>query len=202
MPLANANLPPGLSIPGAIQDKFTKLNQQAPFQRLASNQFGPSVKTIGKGSLIQFNYLFWQHDPYPLLIVTDIYGQYIRGVNLHYLTFPYIKKILQPNCENRGFSYAHIKADQYLVNSFRTYKRVGIKQPKVLDCSFILNVLGSVRAIDPNEIETIRKVVQEQIRRRAQPKADELTQQYSQMLQGQKNQGFVNKNTPPVRPIE
>jgi hypothetical protein len=193
-------LPPGLGVPGAVQEKFKRLDALAPYKRVAANQYGPSVRTINRGSLVQFHYLFWIHDPQPLVIVTDIFPNYIRGVNLHYLTFPYILKLLQPYCDQGGFSYYNIKADQYIVNAFRTYKRMGVKRPKALDCAFILNVLGSVRTIDPNEIETIRQLVQEQIKTRAQPKAEELAQRYQQMMQGQQEQGFVNQNAPP--PVE
>jgi hypothetical protein len=124
-------------------------------------------QTITKGSLIIFNYTFHKpgHDSYPLVIVTDIWQSYIRGVNLHYLTFPYIKRLLQPNCNNPNFSYTNIKSDEYITSAFRQYKRNGIRQIKKLDCAFLLNVLASVRSFDPNEVEAIRKSVREQISR-------------------------------------
>ena len=200
-------LPPGLGVPAALQERLKKVNQQAlPYRNIAANQYGPSVKTIGKGSLIYFNYLFWQHDPYPLLIVTGIFPNYISGINLHYLTFPYIKKILQPqvnmaNCDNRNFSYNNIRNVPYIVDAFRLYKRSGIKSLKALDCAFILNVMASVRSMDPNEIETIRNQIRQQMRSR-QPKADEMTQRYMGMMQGQQQQGFANPLPHPVLPAE
>jgi hypothetical protein len=199
-------LPPGLGVPAALQDKFKRANQQAqPYRNIVSNQHGPSVKTIGKGSLIYFNYLFWQHDPYPLVIVTDIFEGYIRGVNLHYLTFPYIKKILQPqvnlaNCDNRSFSYYNIKDNQYIVNAFRTYKRMGIRSVKALDCAFILNVMASVRSMDPQEVENIRAAIQQQMRARVQPKAQELSGKYEGMMH--QKPGFENVQPYPVLPAE
>src|ERR1039458_5812057 len=103
-------LPPGLSIPAALQQKLQQANVAGrPFRSNPANQFGPSVKTVGKGSLVYFNYVFWIHDPYPLVLIADIYGQYIRGLNLHYLTFPYIKHVLQPGCDNKQFSYKNIR---------------------------------------------------------------------------------------------
>jgi hypothetical protein len=94
-----------------------------PFERVASNQHGFQANTLGRGSLIAFNYPISHaqrpnviHDPYPLLIVTDIWPQYVRGVNLHYLTFPYIKRVLTSNCNNRTFSYYNVRPDKYLVN--------------------------------------------------------------------------------------
>lgn len=145
-----------------------------------ANQFGPVPtkmnQTIMKGSLCTFNYVFHKpgHDPYPLVIVTDVaFGprQDVRGVNLHYLTFPYVKRLLQPNCNNPNFSYGNIKGDEYIVSAFRQYKRNGIRQIKKLDCAFLLNVLASVRSFDPNEVEAIRKSVREQIRRLTNPQA-------------------------------
>lgn len=202
-------LPPGLGVPASIQEKIKRANQQAlPYRHVPANQFGPSVKTIGKGSLVYFNYLFWIHDPYPLVIVTDIYGQYIRGVNLHYLTFPYIKKILQPqlnasNCDNKNFSYYNIKDTQYIVNAFRTYKRSGIKTIKTLDCAFILNIMASVRALDPQEVENIRLAIQQQMRARAaQPKATEMSGQYMGMMQGESKPGYQNVAPHPVIPAD
>ena len=204
-PIRNSmGLPAGLGIPASMQNQFKRITQQqGPVRRVAANQYGPSVKPIGKGSLVHFNYQFWQHDPYPLVVVTDIFPLYIRGVNLHYLTFPYIKNLLQANCDNNGFSYYNIRGDQYIVNAFRTYKRAGIKRLKTLDCDFILHVLASVRALDPNEVDNLRKVIQEQIRRRAQPKAEELSGKYIEMMRGQQQQGFIDiNNPPPVAPPE
>lgn len=198
-------LPPGLGVPASLQEKIKKVNQQSqPYRHVATNQYGPSVKAIGKGSLIYFNYLFWIHDPYPLVIVTDVYGQYIRGVNLHYLTFPYIKRILQPqlntsNCDNKNFSYYNIKDTQYIVNAFRTYKRSGIRSIKALDCAFILNIMGSVRGMDPQEVENIRLAIQQQMRARAaQPKATDLSSRYMGMMQGQSRPGYQNIIPGPV----
>lgn len=132
---------------------FTALNavrqtgQVPPYARLPANQYGPSFQRINKGSLVTFSYLYHQpgHDPTPLVIVTDIWRDFIRGVNLHYLTFNYITKLLQPNCENARFSYYNIKGDRYIVDAFRQYKRLGIRQIKKLDCTFLLKVLATVR---------------------------------------------------------
>jgi hypothetical protein len=200
-------LPPGLGVPAALQQTLQRVNTQArPYHNVAANQYGPSVKTIGRGSLVYFNYLFWRHDPYPLVIVTGIFQNYISGINLHYLTFPYIKKILQPqanvaNCDNRNFSYNNIRNVPYIVDAFRLYKRSGIKSLKALDCDFILNVMASVRTLDPNEVEQIRNNIKQQMRTR-QPNADQMSANYMGMVQGQPQQGFVNPLPYPVNPAE
>ena len=53
---------------------------------------------VVRGSLVTFNYIFHKpgHDPAPLVLITDIWDRYIRGINLHYLTFPVIKKMIYP----------------------------------------------------------------------------------------------------------
>lgn len=135
---------------------------------------------VQKGTLVTFRYEFSKpyHDPYPLVLVTDVAfpvaGRLdLRGVNLHYLTFPDIKSLLQPNCNNTNFSYATLKQGPYiaLTKAFRQYKRSGIRQVKVLDCALLLNVLASVRAISPSEVEAIRRSVREQITRLTNPAA-------------------------------
>lgn len=155
-----------------------------PIQRIAANQYGMSGRTITSGSLISFSYPNSYavipniiHDPYPMVLVTDVWKKsgYIRGVNLHYLTFPYIKRLLQ-NYGGRSFNYQmNIKSDKYLANSFRMYVMQGIRQPKRLDTEFLLNVLASVRSFAPGELERIRMNIQQQIQQRLQAKANELT---------------------------
>lgn len=153
-----------------------------PITRLATNQHGVSTNKITKGSLISFHYPRSYairsnviHDPYPMIIITDIWPKYIRGVNLHYLTFPYIKRILQNYGGNQSFSYSNIRPDGYMANAFRMYVRMGVLQPKRLDTEFLLNVLGSVRSFSPDELEKIRDNIRRQIQDRLQAKANELT---------------------------
>lgn len=197
-------LPPGLGVPAALQEKLDTITKlKRPYRSVGANQFGPALKTVGKGSLVYFNYLFWIHDPYPLVIITSISSNYVRGINLHYLTFPYIRFLLQgqgnvPNCNNPNFSFNNVGANQYIAQAFRTYKRNGIKQLKTLDCNFILNVMGSVRALDPNEVEKIRAIVREQIRRRVQPSAEEMSNTYTGMIRGASQPNFENPLPHPV----
>lgn len=159
---------------------------QTPYSpRVSANQYGPIpaklTAAITKGSLVTFSYNFFKpgHDPYPLVLITDASypaigpkaGMYMRGVNLHYLTFPDIKGLLQPNCNNINFSYSNIKGNEYIVSAFRQYKRRGIRQIRKLDCAFLLNVLASVRSLNPSEVEAIRNSVREQIRQLTNPVA-------------------------------
>lgn len=160
-----------------------------PIERIASNQYGPSVNKITRGSLISFHYPKSYaiipnviHDPYPMVIITDIWPKYIRGVNLHYLTFPYVQRLLT-NFGGKSFSYSHIRNDKYMANAFRMYARMGVQQPKRLDTEWLLSVLGSVRSFSPGELEKIRSNIQQQIQHRLQAKANELTS-YEQWRKG------------------
>lgn len=149
----------------------------SPLERRAT--FNPQIT---RGSLVNFNYLFFKagHDPSPLVLITDVWDRYIRGINLHYLTFPTIRKLIYPApgvsvCDNPIFSYQYIKnnpaAGQYILTAFRQYKIEGVDSLKKLDCNFIVNALALSRSFDPNEIEAIRKSVREQINRLMNPQA-------------------------------
>ncbi len=139
---------------------------------------------IGKGSLVKFHYLFHKpgHDPTPLVLVTDpdyrIRGsamRYVRGVNIHYLTFPTIKWMLdQRFADNPGFSYQHFKGNDYITSAFRQYKKQGIRQVSKVDTAFIVNLLASLRpsTISPNELEAMRQNIRQQISQQLQVPAD------------------------------
>ena len=164
-----------------------------PIQRIGTNQRGPSVNNTLIGSLISFHYPESYaihpniiHDPYPMVIVAGTTKKdnkrYLVGVNLHYLTFPYVKRLLTTYA-NKSFSYFHIKNDKYLASAYRMYVREGIRQPKVLDTEWLLGVLKSVRSFGPGELEQIRTNIQKQIQQRLQAKANELTS-YEQWRKG------------------
>lgn len=152
-----------------------------PIQKVPANQHNISTKPITKGSLISFHYpkSFAMvpnqiHDPYPMIIVTDIWKKYIRGVNLHYLTFPFVKNILQNFGGNASFGYSNIRPTKYIADAFRMYVRIGVLRPKRLDTDFLLKVLGDVRSFSPDELEKIRDNIRRQIQSRLQAKANEL----------------------------
>jgi hypothetical protein len=166
---------------------------------LSSNPTPINNKVV-RGSLITFNYSLRKpgHDAFPLVLVTDIdypaknpiakpgynpgykQGDFIRGINLHYLTFPTIKKLIFPNnqsiCENSGFTYQYIKANNYIVSAFRQYRKVGIRNLKKLDCQFVAKAMSISRSFDPNEIEAIRKSVRDQLSRIVNPTALDMGQ--------------------------
>lgn len=154
---------------------------------LVNQLFNTPVSTatpvLAKGSLITFHYSFWLNDPAPLVIVTDfVPGIRLRGVNLHYLTFLYVKTVLLK--ASPGFSYQNIKGDQYISNSFRSYKWAGIMNMRVFDSQFILKMMSIARSFDPSQIQAIRQSVEEQLQ---------------QQLLGQASNQITNSiNTTPV----
>jgi len=142
------------------------------------NQWGPAIP-YGPGHLFSCQYLFWKHDRTPLVLMTGRYSDgRVAGLNLHYLTFPYVRWLIQHHCGNNGFRYTTIKADKYIVNAFRTYKFAGLRLVKGIDCDFLKTVLNSLRSFDPEEIEAMRREVNKQLRERMNMKADEYSRQH------------------------
>lgn len=123
-------------------------------------------QVVGKGSIISFHYVGQTrhqiHDPYPVIIVSDVFTEMIRGVNLHYLTYPYMKSLITQYANNR-FSYAYIKGDSYIVGAFRSYKRNGISQLKMINKEFLSNVLTVSRALNVGEIEQMREQIRQML---------------------------------------
>lgn len=174
-----AELPPNIqALPPHLQELFKSI--ALPFQKFrGANQYGPNLTTVGKGSLVKFYYAGVPgksviHDHNPVVILYSMTGKNrdpscIRGVNIRYLTFPYIKHILSPNlnsnnCDNPNISYNNIRGDKYITDAFRSYKRVGIKRLRKLDCNFITNVLGGMRNFHPSEIEEMRNYVRQALK--------------------------------------
>lgn len=158
---------------------------------------------VRKGSLVSFNYMFMKHDPYPMVIVTDvIYGNRIRGVNLNYLSFHDIKKMLGQYGDNRAFSYRNIKNDRSLIaalNSFREYKWMGIRQLRKLNSDFLLQTIEVARSYDPSQMNEMRRAVQEQLKQQVSPKANEIAER--EALYNQQPTGTVGTvGTVPTTP--
>ena len=172
---------PANALAGLFQQKSNNL----PFKKT-------TYKTLGRGALASFSYLYWKHDPSPLCIVTDVFADRIRGVNLHYLTYRYMKGILGNYCGKQDFSYRYIMHDNFAVNAFRTYKKQGIQQLKILDCDIINNALMQVRSFNPKELDAIRQEIEKQLQAQLNPTAENLAKQYQQeILTPRGDQGFM-----------
>lgn len=166
-----------------LQQLFQPVANQQPQIPAAANQY------VTKGSLIMFRYSYWIHDPVPLVIVTDYHpGKSIRGINLHYLTYPYIKTLITQSGTNMNFSYQNIKGDAYIRSSFRSYKWIGISQVKKFDSQFVLKMMTVARTFDPTQIRAIRQSVEQQIQQevvnKAQPTQEMPYNQNSNLTQG------------------
>jgi hypothetical protein len=126
------------------------------------------------GALVSFNYTFWRNDPYPLIIIIENNPgkDKISGVNLHYLTFRDIRDLIG-RAGKMGFSYRSVSESRPFRDAYRSYKRSGVRQMKVLDPSYLMGVMGMVRSFDPADAQIVRRQVQEQLRQQINPKANQ-----------------------------
>ena len=124
------------------------------------------------GSLVSFNYAFWRNDPYPLMVVIENNPgkDKISGVNLHYLTFRDIRELIG-RAGKMGFSYRSLSDSKPFKDAYRSYKRAGVRQMKVLDPDYLMGVMGMVRNYDPADAQIVRRQVQEQLKQQINPKA-------------------------------
>jgi hypothetical protein len=175
--------------PSPVDPKLLFNKKQAMFRRIY-------YQTIRPGALLSFQYLYYKHDPNPLVLCggTWLDGKVV-GINLHYLTFRYIKYLTNQYC-GRNFSYHYIKGDTFVKNSFRSYKRDGLKNIQLLDCDFLNSVLGKVRSFNPKEIEAMRQYIKQQLQQKlgqtAKQLKDNSTAEFEQIIS---NQQQGNKDT-------
>jgi hypothetical protein len=169
------------------------------------NLFVPATngEPIRPGSLISFKYPYSLarvpsaiHDSSPMLIITDVRSAYVRGVNLHYLTVPYVKDFLL-RTQGQTISYANIKPDRYLADAFRMYYFKGMQQMRKLDMTFLLQLLTAVRSFSPTELERIRNELRQQIQKRLQIKAAELNT-YTQWQNQSRQSPILPTPQPPM----
>jgi hypothetical protein len=151
---------PGMTPQAQAQPMSPQANQLA-------QQPQPQVtqpNQIQKGSILIFPYQFWKNDPTPCVMISSVNGTVLKGINLHYLTFNYIKRLM-PNANNPGFSYYNIKADQYIVSAYRSYLVRGImfEKSRVIDAKFLLQMMSMVNSFDPLQIRAIRQEIERQL---------------------------------------
>lgn len=182
-PIDLNNIPPEQLKQISGLKKLPDVSGKLPFKR-------SYYKSLRKGSLISCEYSLWKHDPRPLILVTDVYANRIRGVNLHYLTFNYMKSLLKYYCGKDFMSYSFIKHDAYIINAFRTYKKSGLRKIQALDCDVILSQIGIRRSFNPQEIGEIRRQIKELLQQQMNPTAEQLSQQYTQIIG--RDQSFRN----------
>jgi len=154
--------------------------QQQPgfFSRLLNWLPFMPINRLQRGTLVSCQYLFWKHDASPLILVTRVLPDRIKGVNLHYLTYNYVRNLILTYCGNSQFDYKFIKPDPYIVNAFRTYKKIGLRKIHFLDCNQIRTQLlpsleGRTRT-NPQEMKLIRDMIRQQLQRQVNPTAEEM----------------------------
>jgi hypothetical protein len=113
-----------------------------------------------KGNVLSFNYMFFSVDPYPTIITTGVYSDFrVSGVNLHYISFPIFRALLNQWAGNPSFSYSTIKNQPILKQAFRTYKLHGIRNAKKINYKAILNYLSIIRNYSPQEMQQIKDLI-------------------------------------------
>ena len=164
---------------------------------------GPKKVGLGEvrsGAVIRFNYTLWKHDPYPLVIVTDrMPDGDVRGVNLRYFILNYVVQMIRNYCGKPGFSFRNIAPNRYFVGAFRRYKSFGMRNIEMLDCDLILKTIDMIRTHDPNQQQAMREAVQEQLRKKVNVTAEELTKapgQTTQPPQQQREYNFMQPGPP------
>jgi hypothetical protein len=130
-------------------------------------------KVAGKGSVVSFNYSGQRlgrkiSDTTPLVLIADIFTDAIRGINLNALVFPKAKQLIL-DYVGKPFSYSFIRGDRYIVQhpskggvaAFRTYKRAGISNLRMLDTNFLVGLATVARSLDPMEISQIQQQIED-----------------------------------------
>ena len=118
------------------------------------------------GSLIVFHYINWKNDPTPMVIVSRIIpGRMLKGINVHYLAFREVSRLLRIGGGNPSFSYYNIKGNRYISSAFRSYSWGGVDfgTMRVLDVSFLLQAMKMVTSFDPLQIRAIRSEIERQL---------------------------------------
>lgn len=124
-----------------------------------------NYSNIKPGTIIKFQYLFAKHDPVPLLLISRIYAdKKVAGINLNYLTFPITRQLISDYANKASFSYQSVKGNRNVIGSYRCYKNNGIKLAKIVNSKVLMTIYGTVRTMNPNEVELIRKEIQKQLR--------------------------------------
>lgn len=163
------------------------------------------ARTIKPGVLLNFNYKYRHNDPSPLMIVaingknptTHLWANgLIAGVNLHYLTNTYVKKLIKLYCNNANFGYSFIKHDFFVYKSWRSYKPDGMINKRILDSEAIQKVLDVVRRmkINPTDTEAIKNEIRKQLQQQFNQSTDELINLANSNLKQNMDNRYTFKN--------
>lgn len=145
------------------------------FQQVQPNPFRPQTRTVNKGDIITFRYIGQTnrpiHSPQPIVLVADFVNDLVRGVNLRYMDNRAINFLVSTDLRN--FSYQNYKQFDYITLAFRSYKRQGISDLRMLDITFLQNLRRIIDITDIAEVEAIRSQIQQLMEQPVnQPKAE------------------------------
>ena len=145
-----------------------------------------TYQNIKHGDLILMQYLYWKHDSRPLVLVAGKYtkpDERIGGINIHYLTLPYLtgklRGLMDNQCGSEQFRYKLVQHDPYITQAFRIYKKSGIGKVLRFDCGYASGKLDAVRTLkyNPQEMKAIREMIRQQLQRDVNPTAEQLARQ-------------------------
>lgn len=115
---------------------------------------------IQSGEIISFAYGRANRDDNPLVLVVDVDATYLRGINLHYLPFAQVARIISGRAGNKT-SYADISGMAAVAASFRVYRRSAIGKTKKIQWKRLVSKLREMPGMDPsarqNMSDTIEK---------------------------------------------
>jgi hypothetical protein len=129
------------------------------------------------GTVIRFNYSFFKpgHDPQPLVLVaSDVDKEatgYLCGINLHYLTIPKARLLLEANCNNQTFSYGNVMADEYIAGAYRTYRVQGVQGLRNEDCGFLIGLMSLNGLLSVSQLTAMVQQVRQMAARQPVPQA-------------------------------
>ncbi len=117
------------------------------------------------GLVLSFYYQYFKHDPYPVVLTTmsQLSQGKVFGLNLHYLTFPIYRALLNQWAGNIAFNYYIIKQQPIIRQSFRSYKIEAIKNIKRINWQAIIQALSIIRNYSPQEMLDIQNMVDAQV---------------------------------------
>jgi len=141
-----------MNVPAAIRRNLTGLQ---------------TITSINVGSIVQFKYTFAKHDPKPLVLLTDISGEYYKGLNLHYLRATPVMNLIRADrmnaCNRRTFSWNDVKNNAYIKESFRIYKKIGITNIGLLNCEYLKLIIAASKKLDVQDLTAYRLNIDKQI---------------------------------------
>jgi hypothetical protein len=189
--------------------------------------FEPLQTDPQEGDLIIFTYtkrLYYEiHDRTPLVLILNSAkagkgyqpGRFIRGINLHYLTYGLMGQVIEMSHKGTAKSYEQLRAYQMCVNSFRHYlwNWIAPGSIKKMNIIAVQAEVNTIKQYGRMNQEDLRNLVKQQLEQKTtQPKAAQITKPMPATKPmptipttpaiGASPEGFaLDNNTEPAMPI-